>query len=60
MTEYCPPELEGANVVQTEDLLGHDVRNAFGNGTSLEALEATCSPTTSHTVGRAMLAFVDH
>jgi len=52
--------LEGANVVQTEDLLGHDVRNAFGNGTSLEALEATCSPTTSHTVGRAMLAFVDH
>jgi len=37
----CPLELEGANVEQTEDLLGHGVRIALGNGSGLEGLEAT-------------------
>src|ERR1700761_6974092 len=42
-----------------EDLLSHGVRVALVKAISLGRLEASSGPTTRHTIGCTMLAFVD-
>ena len=59
MTERCPPELEDANLERVKDLLGHGIRIALVEGKGLGRLVASRFPATGHTVGCAMLAFVD-